>query len=318
MDKCMSQTYQAILLIAFGGPASPQEIRPFLERVTQGYPIPRARLEEVVHHYEAVGGKSPLNEITQRQAAALQELLAQRGVKLPVYIGLRNSKPFFVETLEQMKKDRVRRALGFILSTHRTEASWDRYQRNIADAQADIGPDVPQIDYCPQWHEHPLFIQTWVEAIEGELAKLTANERQAVPLIFTAHSLPLPMAGRSPYVEQLQTSARSIAEKLVHPNWSVAYQSRSGGPAHAWLEPGIGDTIRAQAARGIKQLIIAPIGFVCDHVEVLYDLDIEAKKIAEDCGLRLLRASCPNDHPTFIQMMANVIERRLKCVEERG
>jgi ferrochelatase len=313
----MSATYQAILLIAFGGPTSPQEIRPFLERVSQGKPIPRARLEDVVHHYEAVGGKSPLNEISRRQAAALRDFLAQRGLELPVYIGLRNSKPFFIDTLEQMKKDRVRRALGFILSPHRSEASWDRYQTNIAEAQADIGRDPPQIDYCPQWHEHPLFIQTWVEAIEGELAKLTPNERRAVPLIFTAHSLPLPMAGRSPYVEQLQTSARLIAEKVAHPNWSVAYQSRSGGPADSWLEPGIGDTVRAQAARGSKQLIVAPIGFVCDHVEVLYDLDIEAKKIGEDHHLRLLRANCPNDHPTFIRMIADVIESKIQKAEDR-
>jgi ferrochelatase len=314
----MSQPYQAILLIAFGAPASPEEIRPFLERVTKGFAIPPARLKEVADHYRAVGGKSPFNEITRRQAAAVKNFLAQRGLHLPVYVGLRNSRPFFLETLAQMKADRVRRALGFILSSHRSEASWDRYQKNIADARADIGGGVPEIDYCAQWHEHPLFIQTWVEAIGGALAKLPRDDRQAASLVFTAHSLPTAMAERSPYAEQVQTSARLVAEKLVHPNWSVAYQSRSGRPADSWLEPDIGDTIRAQAARGIKQLIVAPIGFVCDHVEVLYDLDVEAKKIAEEQHLRLLRASCPNDSQIFIRMMADVIESSIRRAEDRG
>jgi ferrochelatase len=313
----MFQPYQATLLIAFGGPASPQEVRPFLERVTKGLSIPLARLEEVAHHYEAVGGKSPLNEITQGQAAALRRFLTQRGLALPVYVGLRNSTPFFVETLEQMKRDRVRRALGFILSSHRTEASWERYQKNIAEARADLGQGAPEIDYCPPWHEHPLFIETWAEAIQAELAKIRPNDRQVVPVVFTAHSLPTEMAKRSAYVDQLQTSARLIAEKLVHPNWSMAYQSRSGRPNDLWLEPDIGDVIRKQAAQGIKQLIVAPIGFVCDHVEVLYDLDIEAKKIAEARNLQFLRASCPNDSHTFIQMIGDVIESRIRGLEDR-
>ncbi|HEX2226295.1 MAG TPA: ferrochelatase [Candidatus Binatia bacterium] len=313
----MSQPYQAILLIAFGGPASPQEVRPFLERVTKGLSIPTARLEEVAHHYEAVGGKSPLNEITYRQAAALRRFLPQRGLDLPVYVGLRNSTPFFRETLEQMKRDRIRRALGFILSSHRTEASWERYQKNIAEARAELGQGAPEIDYCLPWHEHPLFVQTWAEAIQAELAKVGSNDRQAVPVVFTAHSIPTEMAKRSEYVDQLQTSARLVAEKLVHPNWSVAYQSRSGKPADSWLEPDVGDVIRKQAAQGIKQLIVAPIGFVCDHVEVLYDLDIEAKKIAEAHNVQFLRTSCPNDSHTFIRMIGDVIESRIRGIEDR-
>ena len=157
----MSHTYDAILLIAFGGPASPEEIRPFLGRVTEGIAIPSARLEEVVHHYEAVGGKSPLDEITFRQAAAFRNLLAERGVRRPVYVGMRNSRPFFAETLKQMHEDGVERAVGLILSSHRTEASWERYQTNIVDARAEMGDHAPEIDYGDGWHDHPLFIQTW-------------------------------------------------------------------------------------------------------------------------------------------------------------
>jgi ferrochelatase len=304
--------YDAILLIAFGGPTSPDEIRPFLARVTQGLSIPPARLEEVAHHYEAVGGKSPLNEITFRQAAALADLLSRRGRSHPVYVGMRNSRPFFSETLKQMHDDGARRALGFIVSSHRTEASWDRYQQNIADARAELAHRTPKVEYTGGWHDHPLLIEFWAESIRREVAHLDAGAAQNVPIIFTAHSLPATMAARSPYVEQVQTTARLTAGSLARARWSVAYQSRSGKPSDPWLEPDIADAIRAAAAAGAKDVIVAPIGFACDHVEVLYDLDIEARKLAQTQGVRLLRAGCPNDHPTFIRMMADVIENAIE------
>ena len=307
-----------MLLIAFGGPTGPEEIRPFLARVTKGIPIPPARLEEVVHHYEAVGGKSPLNEITFRQAEALKSVLQEKYLPLPVYVGMRNASPIFVETLGRMAKDGIRRALGFILSSHKTEASWDRYQKNVADARAELGPEAPQVSYCSGWHDHPLFIQTWAELIQASFADIPAHMHLSTDLVFTAHSLPTAMAARSPYVEQLEVTAHLVATKLRHERWSIAYQSRSGKPTDPWLEPDIGDTIRKLAAEGRKEVVVAPIGFVCDHVEVLYDLDIEAKKIAEDHGVSMRRVSCPNDHPTFIRMMANVIERKLKTAEDRG
>jgi ferrochelatase len=314
----MSRPYDAVLLIAFGGPTGPEEIRPFLARVTKGLPIPTERLEEVAHHYEAVGGKSPLNEITLRQAEALQRVLREKGLPLRVYVGMRNASPFFAETLKRMADDGIRRALGFILSAHKTEASWDRYQKNIADARAELGPAAPDVEYCAGWHDHPLFIATWTELILASCAEISAPERSSTDLVFTAHSIPAAMASRSSYIEQFEVSARRIAEKLDHKRWSIAYQSRSGSPSDPWLEPDIGEVIRKRAAEGSKTVVVAPIGFVCDHVEVLYDLDIEAKKIALDCGIKLLRASCPNDHPTFIRMMANVIERKLKTAEDRG
>ncbi|HEX9787803.1 MAG TPA: ferrochelatase [Candidatus Binatia bacterium] len=312
----MSQTYEAILLIAFGGPTSPEEVRPFLARVTKGIPIPPERLEEVAHHYGAVGGKSPFNEITLRQAAALESLLKEHNNPLPVYLGLRHSSPFFAETLRQMANDGVARALGFILSSHRTEASWERYQKNIADGRVELGDHAPKIDYCDGWHDHPLFIQTWSELIEAAYAKIATDQRDSAPLIFTAHSLPTAMAARSSYVEQLNSSARMIVDKLGHRNWSLAYQSRSGKPTDPWLEPDIGDALRKLAAEGQKEVVVAPLGFVCDHVEALYDLDIEARKIAEHLGLRFHRVSCPNDHPTFIRMMADVIEAELAGMPE--
>lgn len=314
----MPNLYQAILLIAFGGPNAPAEIRPFLARVTKGISIPPERLEEVAHHYDAVGGKSPLNEITLRQAQALQSLWQEQHRDLPVYVGMRNSRPFFVETLKRMADAGIKRALGVILSSHRAEASWERYQQNIYDARAELGALAPRVDYCGGWHDHPLFIQTWSDSIQAEENRIAPDQRRTTPLVFTAHSLPLAMATQSGYVEQLAASARLIAEQIDHPHWSIAYQSRSGRPTDPWLEPDIGAAIRDLAARGTRQVIVAPVGFVSDHVEVLYDLDIEARKIAADSGMEMRRASCPNDHPTFIRMLAAVIDNALKDAEDRG
>lgn len=304
-------SHQAVLLISFGGPTAAAEIRPFLARVLKGIPIPKERVEEVVRHYEAVGGRSPLNDITFRQAEFLQRLLNEQGLPLPVYVGMRNSSPFLAETLRQMAENGISKALGFILSSHQTEASWERYQKNVADARDELGGPAPEIDYCPGWHAHPLFIRTLAELIQPCLDRVEERNRFRTPLIFTAHSLPVAMASRSPYVEQLQETSRLVADRLSHRRWSVAYQSRSGRPTDPWLEPDIGQAIRKLAAEAAPAIIVAPIGFVSDHVEVLYDLDIEARKIAEDLGLRFLRASCPNDHPTFIQMMADVIKTKL-------
>jgi protoporphyrin/coproporphyrin ferrochelatase len=311
----MALPYQAVLLIAFGGPTRPEEIRPFLARVTQGIPIPAARLEEVAHHYEAVGGKSPINEITFRQANALKKVLNDR---LPVYVGMRNASPFFSEALKQMADDGIKRLLGFILSSHRTEASWERYQKNIADARAELGGEAPEIHYCGGWHDHPLYIQCWAELIDAALAAIAPDRRNSAALIFTAHSLPAAMAARSHYVDEVQTTARLIANSLSQERWFLAYQSRSGRPSDPWLEPDIGQMIRELATRSVKDVVVAPIGFVCDHVEVLYDLDIETKKLAADFGMNFVRASCPNDHPTFIRMMASVIEEGIRKAENRG
>jgi ferrochelatase len=310
-------SHQAVLLISFGGPTSPDEIRPFLARVLKGIPVPKERVEEVIRHYEAVGGRSPLNEITSRQAEALRRLLKERGLPLHVYVGMRNSSPFLVDALRQMAEDGIKKALGLILSAHQTEASWERYQKNVVEARSELGAGAPEIDYCPGWHTHPLFIQTLVELIQPCLEKVEEQSRSRTPLVFTAHSVPLAMASGSPYVEQVQETSRLVAERLNHRRWSIAYQSRSGSPKEAWLEPDIGQVIREHVAQGVRDLAVAPIGFVSDHVEVLYDLDIEARKIAEGLGARFLRASCPNDHPTFVRMIAEVIESKLSAVSSQ-
>lgn len=313
----MWPSHDAALLIAFGGPNAPEEIRPFLNRVLQGHRAPSERVEEVVRHYEAVGGRSPLNEITFRQAGLLQELLKQRGFALPVYVGLRHAHPFLRETLDRMIADGVRLTLGFIMSPLQTEASWERYQKDVEEASAELGGCAPAVDYCPEWHAHPLLIQALAERIQPALGQIAPAKRQKVALVFTAHSVPTTMAAASPYVSQIQETSSLVAARLGHRHWLVAYQSRSGRPQDPWLEPDIGEVMRLVAAQGTSDVVVAPIGFVCDHVEVLYDLDIEARRTAENLGMRFVRAPSLNDHPIFIRMMAEVIEAKLSAISDQ-
>lgn len=312
----MPPSYDAVFLIAFGGPASPEEIRPFLGRVLRDRPVAPERLEEVVRHYEAVGGRSPFNEITLRQASALEKNFQESGFSLPVYTGLRHSRPFLRETLDRMTADGVKRALGFILSSHQTEASWGRYQKEVEEARSELGY-APEVDYCPGWHAHPLFIEAWADRLRAALEEVSPAQRTTAPVIFTAHSVPVSMASGSPYVAQIEESCRLVAGRLGHGRWSIAYQSRSGRPGEAWLEPDVGSVLKDLAEKRESEVVVAPIGFVSDHVEVLYDLDIAARKSAEGLGMRFLRASCPNDHPTFIRMMAQVIATKLSAVSDQ-
>lgn len=299
--------YEAVLLIAFGGPEKMEDVWPFLANVLHGRPLPPQRLEEVIQHYELFNGRSPLNDITFRQAGALQALLAQEGPRLPVYVGMRNWRPYLQETLAQMAGEGVRRAVGFILSAQQSEAGWERYQENVAAAREQVGALAPTITYAPAWYNHPLFIEAVADLTRAAFAAVPNERRTLVPLVFTAHSVPLAMPGTPRYVQQIEEGARLVAEKIKHRNWSIAYQSRSGDPRTPWLEPDIGVVLPKLAAEGAREAVVVPIGFVCDHIEVLYDLDTEAKQIAASHGLNMLRAGTVNDHPTFIRMLAEVV-----------
>jgi ferrochelatase len=272
--------------------------------VTAGRPIPRERYKEVVHHYEAIGGRSPFNEITERQAAALRERLARDGVKLPVVLGVRNTPPWLEDALRELGRNGVRRALGFVLAAHRCEASWDRYLRNVDEARERIGGCAPVVDYLGEWHAHPLFIEAAGDRVADALARLEPAARERAQLIYTAHSIPAAMAAASPYVEQLRESARLITERVGRREWTLAFQSRSGSPRDPWLEPDICDVLR-----GLKgqPAVIAPIGFICDHVEVLYDLDVEAARVAHEADVMMVRAATVGEHPRFIDMIAEMI-----------
>jgi ferrochelatase len=299
----------SILLVAFGGPEKPEDIRPFLRTVAAGRPIPGERLEEVARHYEAIGGGSPLNDLTRRQAEALRAALAGAGLARPVYVGMRNWHPFLSETLAEMAADGRRRALGIILSSFQTEASWERYVADVARARAAVGPAAPEVGFAPPWVEHPLFLEAVTDRTAAALEGVPASRRRAARLVFTAHSVPVAMAAGTPYAAQLQAAGREIAARLGHSHWCVAYQSKSGAPEEAWLEPEIGEVLRGLARDGARDAVVSPIGFVCDHVEVLYDLDVEARRVAAGCGLGFHRALAANDHPAFIAMLADLARR---------
>jgi ferrochelatase len=299
----------SVLLIAFGGPTAPHEIRPFLEIVTRGRPIPPERLEEVAHHYEQMpGGRSPLNELTERQAAGLRRALEQEGTPLPVFVGMRNWHPFLREALAGMAASGHRRAVGVILSPFRSEASWERYMEDVAAARGDV-PGAPEVSFAAPWGRHPRFVAAAAACAREALVTVPAAERADTPLIFTAHSIPRAMADASPYIDDFTVAAGAVARALGHARWSLAYQSRSGSPRDPWLEPDIGQVIQQLAGKGARHLVVMPLGFVCDHVEVLYDLDAEARALAAQHGVAFHRAAAVNDHPEFVAMLADVVTR---------
>jgi protoporphyrin/coproporphyrin ferrochelatase len=298
----------SIMLIGFGGPTDLSEVRPFLDRVLQGRPVPRERYEEVVHHYELLGGRSPYNDLTMRQAAALRTVLGRDGIEVPVAIGMRNTPPFMDDVLRELAAKGARRTFGLILAAHRCEASWDRYQADIDAACERVGASAPELEYPAEWHNHPLFIDAAADRVRDALGRLTVQDRENTELIFTAHSIPLTMASRSPYVEQIRESAAMVAAAVGNPNWRIAYQSRSGSPRDPWLAPDVNEVLRGLAGHAV---VVVPIGFLCDHVEVLCDLDIEAAQIAREAGVTMVRAGTVSDHPRFIEMMATLARAHL-------
>jgi ferrochelatase len=299
----------AVMLIAFGGPTAEPEIRPFLDNVTRGRRIPAERLEEVAHHYARMpGGRSPLNDLTLAQARALSEALAHAGTPLAVHVGMRNWHPYLHETLARLAKSGVRRCLGVIMSSLRCEASWDRYQADVAEARART-PGAPEVVFAPPWSTHGGFLDAVADRARQALAAVPEDARAWTPLVFTAHSIPLPMAEAAPYVSEFAVASRAVAERMGHPRWSLAYQSRSGRPEDRWLEPDVNDVLASLAGDGERHAVVVPVGFVCDHVEVLYDLDVEAASRARERGLTVHRAEAVNVHPAFIAALADVVRK---------
>jgi ferrochelatase len=296
-----------VLLIAYGGPERMDDVRPYLANIARGRRIPPARIEEVVHHYARFGGRSPLGDLTRRQARALAADLEARGLALPVYVGMRNWTPYLSETLASMRDAGVRRALAIVMAPHRSYASWEQYQENVADARSRVGSGAPEVEYVSPWFDHPGFIEAQADRVVMALAEIPAAARHEAPLVFTAHSIPVAMAETSPYVEQVATSARLVAARCGRSRWSVAYQSRSGDRREPWLEPDVNEVVRRLAASGDRAIVAVPVGFVADHVEVLYDLDTEARETAARAGVVLARAGTVMDHPAFITMLGDLV-----------
>ena len=296
----------AVFLIGFGGPTRTAEVRPFIQHVLAGRTVPTERIDEVVHHYELLGGKSPYNELTIRQGKGLSRLLKAQGRAQPVYVGFRHAAPFCEETLAAMASDGVRAARGIILAPHQCESSDERYRIAVEQACAQVR-GAPTIAYVRPWFDHPLLIEAVADRVRLAIAPWSPAERAEAAWLFLAHSVPVAMAEASPYVGQLMRSSRLVADHLGHARWSLAYQSRSGRPQDPWLEPSIEEELQRLAADGARRVVAIPIGFVTDHVEVLYDLDVAAQATARSLGITLARAGTVGDHHAFVRMMADVV-----------
>jgi ferrochelatase len=316
--------YDAIIVISFGGPESRDEVLPFLENVLRGKNVPRERMLAVAEHYFHFDGKSPINAQNRALIAALEAELAHHGPNLPVYWGNRNWDPLLADTLRQMKADGVQRALAFVTSAYSSYSGCRQYRENIMAAQAEIGEGAPQIDKLRVFYNHPSFIQVMAERVREAFAQLPEEVRAHAQLIFTAHSIPLSMAEGCDYVKQLQEACRLTAERLTSEgiisaeDHRLVYQSRSGPPTQTWLEPDILDYLTELKQEGKKSAaVIAPIGFISDHMEVLYDLDTEARALCAELKLPMARAATAGTHPKFVSMIRELIVERMTPGSDR-
>jgi ferrochelatase len=311
----MARAFDAVLVVAFGGPQGRDDVRPFLANVLRGRRVSPERVEDVAHHYELFGGVSPLTELTTRQSVLLQDELRDRGHALRVYVGMRNWHPFLEDTLETMARHGVRRAVGFIAAAHRSYSSCTQYRENVEQARASLrntSRDDVEIVYVGDWHAHPGFVDANADHVRQALTRLPGPVRGGARLIFTAHSIPCAMAARFPYQRQLQETARAVADRAGVADWALVYQSRSGRPEDPWLGPDVCDYLRQEAAAGLPAAVLSPIGFLCDHIEVLYDLDTEAAAVCRDLGLPMARARAVNDHPRFVDAMADAVVQTIE------
>jgi len=298
--------YDAILVVSFGGPEGMDDVIPFLENVLRGRNVPRERMLQVAKHYELFGGVSPINQRNRTLIAALRKELAANGPNIPIYWGNRNWQPFLPDTIQQMADAGIKRALAFVTSAYSSYSSCRQYRENIRDAQAAVGSSAPEVDKLRAFYNHPLFIEANVEQIRMALTQVDESPH----LVFTAHSIPESMAANCEYASQLNEASRLVAEALGQKNWKLVYQSRSGSPIQPWLGPDVCDHLRELKAAGVTHVVVAPIGFVSDHMEVIYDLDIEASKVADELGLRMVRVATAGTHPLFTKMIRELILER--------
>lgn len=304
----------AILVVSFGGPEGPDDVMPFLENVTRGRNVPPERLEEVAHHYMRFGGVSPINAQNRALIGALERELRQHGIDLPVYFGNRNWHPLLTDTVAQMTEDGVRRALVFLTSAFSSYSGCRQYRENLYVAQEAAGRDAPELPRLRLPFNHGGFIA----ANADRLSVALGESRPGAHVAFTAHSIPVAMAERCAYEAQLAESARLLAESAGVRDYAVVYQSRSGPPHVPWLGPDILDHLRALHDRGVTDVVVSPLGFLSDHVEVLYDLDVEAAELAEELGLHFVRAGTPGTHPAFVSAIHALIAERLDPAQPRS
>ncbi len=266
----------------------------------------------MAEHYHHFGGKSPINDQNRALIGALAWEFENHGPRLPIYWGNRNWHPLLADTLRQMAQDGIRHSLAFFTSAFSSYSGCRQYRENLEAAQSDIGPEAPRIDRLRMFFNHPLFLETMTQNVAQALAQIPAERRSCAFLVFTAHSIPLGMAQNCQYEAQLREACRLVSESFAGHSWWLAYQSRSGPPSQPWLEPDINDALRELARQGTRDVVVVPIGFVSDHLEVLYDLDFEARQLSGAIGLNMVRAATAGTDPKFIAMIRELVLERIE------
>ena len=305
------RTYDAVLVMSFGGPEGPDDVMPFLENVTRGRKIPRERLLRVAEHYQHFDGTSPINRQNRELIAALEKRLAADGPRIPVYFGNRNWHPFVTDTVAKMRDDGVKRAITFVTAGFSCYSGCRQYREDIGRAMDAAGAGAPELDKLRVFYNHPAFITASVERLQAALDSLPAGGHGRAHVVFTAHSIPLAMAKSSAYERQLGEASRLVAEGGgVAGRYALAYQSRSGPPHVPWLEPDILECLDGLKKKGVTDVVVQPIGFTSDHIEILWDLDEEARERAAALGMSFVRAATVGTHPAFVEMIRELILER--------
>lgn len=316
----MEPAYDAILIVGFGGPEKREDVLPFLENVLRGKNVPRERMLEVAAHYDHFGGVSPINAQMRALIAKLRVELEQHELALPIYWGNRNWHPLLPDTLREMATNGVTRAIAYVASAYSSYSGCRQYREDIERARIAAGERAPQIDKLRAFYNHPLFITANAESLQAAMGGFPPEQLSRVQVAFTAHSIPLSMSRTSDYERQLRETCRLTAEAagLMSDRWQLVFQSRSGRPEDPWLEPDILVHLRALRAAGVENVVVMPIGFLSDHMEVMYDLDYEAKQLCDELGIRMIRAATVGTHPLFVRMIRELIEERLSGQPERA
>ena len=317
MNAFSSSKYDAILFVSFGAPEQPADVLPFLRNVTRGRGVPDERLLEVAENYQMFGGRSPLNEQNKELIKALKNSLSEINLDLPIYWGNRNWNPFLAEVIGEMKRDGIKRALAFVTSAYSSYSGCRQYREDLEKAKQEAGFEDLEIDKIRVFYNHPNFIAVNAENLSTVLAEIPLARLSETAIAFTAHSLPLAMAKNCDYEAQLLETCRLVADSVGHQNWRLVFQSRSGAPGMPWLEPDINDYLRELATKGVKDVVVQPIGFISDHQEVIFDLDTQATATAENSGINLVRAKTVGTHPVFVKMIRELIVERLMPNAER-
>jgi ferrochelatase len=315
----VKEPYDAFLLVSFGGPEGMEDVMPFLQNVLRGRNVPIERMQQVAHHYELFGGVSPINQQNRDLIERLREEFSGAAIDLPIYWGNRNWHPMLEDTVRQMAVDGVKRALAFVTSAFSSYSGCRQYLEDIERARLAVGDGAPAIEKLRGFQNHPGFIEPCADNVNAALQQLPAAERERAAVAFTAHSIPVAMAQTCLYEKQLQDACALVMEKVGRNPMRLVYQSRSGPPSQPWLEPDICDHLKSlREAEGVRNVVIMPIGFISDHMEVKFDLDTEAQQLAQELGLTMVRAATVGVDARFVSMIRNLVEERIAHDHERS